>query len=108
MEAILLGIDGTGPLADSKYRSTMKTSFVSYILRKSPAKCKLFMRGPAWDGLDMRWKIGEGYAFVHLHRLTHPKAPVYLAGYSRGGARRSLGCDDACARQCQDCGARAV
>jgi thioesterase domain-containing protein len=34
----------------------------------------------------MRWKIGEGYSFLHLHRLTHPQAPVYLTGYSRGGA----------------------
>lgn len=34
----------------------------------------------------MRWKIGEGYTFVHLQRLVHPQAPVYLAGYSRGGA----------------------
>jgi hypothetical protein len=34
----------------------------------------------------MRILIGEGYEFVHLHRLTHPQAPVFLTGYSRGGA----------------------
>lgn len=86
MDAILLGIDGTGPIPDSEYRSVMRTSFVNYILRSSPAASKRFMRGPGWDGLDMRILIGEGYEFVHLHRLTHPQAPVFLAGYSRGGA----------------------
>jgi hypothetical protein len=86
MEAILLGIDGTGPLANSEYRAVMRSSFVSYIVRSSPASCKRFMRGPAWDGLDMSILIAEGYAFVHLNRITHPQAPVFLIGYSRGGA----------------------
>lgn len=86
MEAILLGIDGTGPLADSAYRAEMRTSFVNYIVRSSPASVKRFMRGPAWDGLDMAIMIGTGYDFVHLNRVAHPKAPVFLTGYSRGGA----------------------
>src|SRR5262245_32365574 len=33
MEALLLGIDGTGPLNDKSYRAEMLTSFVNYIVR---------------------------------------------------------------------------
>jgi hypothetical protein len=85
-DVILLGIDGTGDLNDGKYYSEMRNSFVSYIVRRSPAKWKKYMRGPAFDGLDMGLLVGKGYEFVHLTKVAHPEAKVLLTGYSRGGA----------------------
>jgi hypothetical protein len=85
-DAILLGIDGTGELDDHAYGLEMHNSFVSYIVRHSAAHSKTYMRGPAYDGLDMGMVIGTGYEFVHLHKVAHPNARVLLTGYSRGAA----------------------
>jgi hypothetical protein len=86
VEAILLGIDGTGTLSNSAYRSDMRHSFVSYIVRSSPARARKYLRGPALDGFDMAMIVANGYEFVHLNVLVQPKSPILLAGYSRGGA----------------------
>ena len=86
MTTILLGIDGTGPLADAVYQAEMHTSFVRYIVRSSPAKAKRYERGPTNDGLDMAAIVGKGYTYVHLNLVAEPKAQVLLVGYSRGGA----------------------
>lgn len=86
MEAILLGIDGTGPLGNKEYRAEMHTSFVKYIVGHSPANAKRYERGPAFDGFDMATIAAKGYQHVHLNLAVHPKAPVFLTGYSRGGA----------------------
>lgn len=86
MDAILLGIDGTGELSDEDYERSFRNSFVSYIHRHTPAKIKHYMRGPAFEGLDMFAISRKGYEFVHLNRIVHPKARVLLVGYSRGAA----------------------
>jgi hypothetical protein len=86
MEAILLGIDGTGVLSNTSYRDDMHNSFVSYIVRRSPATLKRYTRGPAWEGLDMSIIVSNAYSFVHLGLAANPKARIFLAGYSRGGA----------------------
>lgn len=86
MDPILLGIDGTGPLSDRTYHGEMHNSFVRYIVRNSPAKVKRYERGPAMDGFDMAVIAAKGYEYVHLNLVTNPQAPVYLTGYSRGGA----------------------
>ena len=86
MQAILLGIDGTGPLPAQEYEREMRNSFVKYIVRNSPATMKRYERGPAMDGFDMAVIAGKAYQFVHLNLAAHPKAPVFLTGYSRGGA----------------------
>jgi hypothetical protein len=85
-DAILLGIDGTGDLDDDAYRLEMRNSFVHYIVRHSRSRSKSYMRGPAFDGLDMGMIVGAGYEFVHLQKVAHPDARVLLTGYSRGGA----------------------
>jgi hypothetical protein len=76
LEAILLGIDGTGPLSDGAYHKEMHDSFVRYIVRNSPAKVKRYERGPAIDGLDMAVIAANGYEYVHLNLVSNPKAPV--------------------------------
>jgi hypothetical protein len=86
VDAILYGIDGTGPLSDKTYQADMSRSFVSYIVRNSPARVKRYERGPALDGLDMAIIAAKGYEFIHLQRVAQRKAPVFLTGYSRGGA----------------------
>lgn len=86
MDGILLGIDGTGPLPTDEYQIEMQTSFVRYIVRNSPLRTKRYERGPAMDGLDMAVIAGKGYKYVHLNLVAQPKAPVFLTGYSRGGA----------------------
>lgn len=86
MDAILLGIDGTGPYGTNDYQSEMRNSFVRYILTHSPAKVKRYERGPGMDGLDMSIIAAKGYQYIHLNRFARPNAPVYLAGYSRGAA----------------------
>ncbi len=83
--AILLGIDGTGPMSDSEYRAAFRTSFVHHLLRSNPRN-SMYLRGPGWDGLDMSMIIGQGYTFVHLAKLANPSTPVLLTGYSRGAA----------------------
>lgn len=64
MEAILLGIDGTGDLWSSTYHASMRNSFVSYICRRSPVRLKKYVRGPYLDGLDMTVIVDNAYAFV--------------------------------------------
>lgn len=86
MDAILLGIDGTGELPDTKYHHEMKHSFVNYITKHTGAKWKQYMRGPAFEGLDMFAISRKGHEFVHLHRELHKDAKIFLTGYSRGGA----------------------
>jgi hypothetical protein len=49
VQAILLGIDGTGPLATAEYHAEMRSSFVKYIVRNSSATVKRYERGPAMD-----------------------------------------------------------
>ena len=85
---ILLGVDGTGAIADGEYRRDMRNSFVSYILRESPVprSRKHYRRGPGFDGLDMAWIVNATYQFVHLNLAARPRSPVLLTGYSRGGA----------------------
>jgi hypothetical protein len=85
MKAILLGIDGTGPLPNMAYRAEMRNSFVSHIVRKTPATIKRYTRGPAFDGLDMAMIVASAYQFVHLSCAANPDAPILLTGYSRGG-----------------------
>lgn len=85
-DTILVGIDGTGELPDSKYRPDFRHSFVNTIVRSSTAKYKEYIRGPASDGVDMAALTSKAYAFVHLHRFAHPNTRVLLTGYSRGGA----------------------
>jgi hypothetical protein len=53
VEAIVVGIDGTGELWSAAYRAGMRNSFVSYICRRTPARMKQYFRGPYLDGLDM-------------------------------------------------------
>jgi len=86
MQTILLGIDGTGPLATAEYTAEMRSSFVKYFVRNSPATVKRYERGPAMDGVDMPVIVAKGYQFVHLNLVAHPNALVFLTGYSRGGA----------------------
>jgi len=86
LEAILLGIDGTGDIGKQSYRAEMHNSFVSYIVRRTPARLKKYIRGPAIDGCDMSIIVDTAYTFVHLSLAARPKAPVFLTGYSRGGA----------------------
>jgi hypothetical protein len=86
VQAILLGIDGTGGIGKTTYPADMHNSFVSYIIRHTSAKMKQYIRGPGFDGIDMASIVASGYAFVHLNLIAHKDAPVFLTGYSRGGA----------------------
>src|SRR4051794_40870906 len=86
VEAILLGIDGTGDLGKKSYRAEMHNSFVSYIVSRTPARLKKYVRGPALDGCDMSLIVDAAYTFVHLGLAARPNARVFLTGYSRGGA----------------------
>jgi hypothetical protein len=86
LDAILLGIDGTGVIDKDAYRAEMHNSFVSHIMRRSPARLKQYVRGPGWEGCDMSLIVDAAYTFVHLSVAAQPKARVFLTGYSRGGA----------------------
>ena len=81
-----MGIDGTGVINKADYRAEMRNSFVSYLVRRTPAKLKKYVRGPGMDGCDMSIIVEKAYAFVHLSLAARPKVPVFLTGYSRGGA----------------------
>lgn len=86
--AILLGIDGTGPLDEEEYAAQMRNSFVSYTYRQSSVSrgVKHYMRGPWADGMDMGWIVNRGVDFVRYRTERNRDMPVLLMGYSRGGA----------------------
>jgi hypothetical protein len=86
MKAIVLGIDGTGPMRGGEYGASMNDSFVSNIVRKSTTGVKRYMRGPGFDGLDMALIARAGHRFVQLGLVASPGATILLTGYSRGGA----------------------
>lgn len=86
MDAILLGIDGTGVIDKTDYKREMRTSFVRYIVNRTPARLKQYHQGPWYEGFDMGLIVDKAYTFVHLSVSAQPKAKVYLTGYSRGGA----------------------
>lgn len=86
MDAILLGIDGTGVIDKADYKREMQTSFVRYIVSRTPARMKKYLQGPWYEGFDMGVIVDAAYTFVHLAVAAQPQAKVYLTGYSRGGA----------------------
>jgi hypothetical protein len=86
MDAILLGIDGTGVIDKADYKREMRTSFVRYIVSRTPARLKQYHQGPWYEGFDMGLIVDKAYTFVRLSRAAQPQAKVYLTGYSRGGA----------------------
>jgi len=86
LDAIILGIDGTGVISKSDYKREMATSFVRYIVNRSPARLKKYIQGPWYEGFDMGLIVDAGYTFINLSVAAQPKCKIYLTGYSRGGA----------------------
>lgn len=111
---MIFGVDGTGPFSDADYASSMARSFVSQLCAPSTAHVKMYWRGP--DALDLfkgpspqlvadtiRNAVAPGWRpppNPGLPGLGFPPAvfpsgpapgggpipPVFLTGYSRGGA----------------------
>jgi hypothetical protein len=77
MDAIVLGIDGTGVFNKKDYRGEMGSSFVSYLCRRTPARLRKYIRGPGWDGMDMSIIVDKGYTFVHLGLAAQPQASIF-------------------------------
>jgi hypothetical protein len=86
LDAILLGIDGTGVINKADYRREMGTSFVRYLVNRTPARLKQYHQGPWYEGFDMGVLVDKAYTFVHLSVAAQPQARIFLTGYSRGGA----------------------
>src|SRR5262249_6232941 len=93
---ILIGVDGTGEHSDSrydapsdeKYDAAMKDSFVSQICRDAQMVRKKYYRGPDWKGFGGNL-VRPATVSEEVQRLLEhagPEAPVFLTGYSRGGA----------------------
>lgn len=83
--AILLGIDGTGPLTDAEYGPSFRNSFVHYILTHTRHRRKLYRRGPSAEGLGTPYMVSEGFEWCELQYVAR-RAPILLTGYSRGAA----------------------
>lgn len=90
MDALLLGIDGTGPLSNKEYRAEMHTSFVNYIVRNSPAAVKRYERGPAMDGFDMTAIAAQSrWRWVFLALLPGLLSDLMFAGWVLSNDARS-------------------
>lgn len=93
---ILIGVDGTGEHAedkydvatDAKYDAAMKDSFVSRICRATRSLRKKYYRGPDWKGFGGNL-VRPATVSEEVQRLLEQSGqsdPIFLTGYSRGGA----------------------
>jgi hypothetical protein len=84
---MMIIVDGTGPYDDPEYRWAMNSSFCLQ-LNSQVAQSK-YWRGPGWVPDGQTHSIAEeAYRFLCDFMKAKPSVdePVYLAGYSRGGA----------------------
>lgn len=80
---ILVGIDGTGEMSNTKYAKSFADSFVTRLCKdKGYAK---YFRGPWADGSGLSYAITAGVAYINDERKQRPLEPILLTGYSRGG-----------------------
>src|SRR5437870_5057986 len=82
---ILICVDGTGPRSTEAYRWHVLNSFVSRIFRKFPGR-KLYFRGPDWTDLGWRQIPPDTLCTRIKEMLAVAPGPVFMAGWSRGGA----------------------
>jgi hypothetical protein len=73
MEAILLGIDGTGVLSNTSYREDVHNSFVSYMVGRSSAKLKRYTRGSTQARFA---KMERGDAQASIESLVRARAKL--------------------------------
>ncbi|MCR9260218.1 MAG: thioesterase domain-containing protein [Pseudomonadaceae bacterium] len=75
-------IDGTGPWLDSTYDIEMNGSFCKQ-LNNMTGDRSIYNRGPSLLGTELSTIVDE----IYLEIRRRPESePVYLCGYSRGGA----------------------
>lgn len=83
-------IDGTGPYGPETYAEMMKNSFCKQITNQLGRGKSIYIEGPGGAGLTTVRKSNMAYRMVHNYYDTligtQKHEPLYLAGYSRGGA----------------------
>jgi hypothetical protein len=75
-------VDGTGAWFNSTYSAEMAASFCSQLHKELGKERSMYWRGPSLLGLE----VGLIASAVSFEIHARPREPVYLAGYSRGGA----------------------
>lgn len=85
---MLVIIDGTGEASESKYKATMKNSFLRKLYENSPIYPKEYFRGPSLLGTECTEIVKKALNWISrnmqsMHNGVKPE--LYLAGYSRGG-----------------------
>ncbi len=81
---MLIGFDGTGDADDGVYRQEMKFSFINQLKRDYSGHAKMYFRGPSTLGVECSQIAERGMIAARV--AIKAKEPVFLAGYSRGGA----------------------
>jgi hypothetical protein len=77
-------VDGTGPYGEQDYQLTMARSFCYQL--STGVKNARYWEGPGSLGITTRSKGNQAYDWIGEYIKENNKEPVFLAGYSRGGA----------------------
>lgn len=90
---IFVGIDGTGDWFNSNYAQTFTNSHVRKLSRgegiggsQAWIPGVFYHRGPRLFGNDTYIQACKAYKYVIAQLKDHPRARIFLSGYSRGGA----------------------
>jgi pimeloyl-ACP methyl ester carboxylesterase len=78
-------IDGTGPWSDQEYARAMQHSFCRQLADQLGAHAR-YERGPSGEGYRIRERAQRAADHLLAQHRQYPKAPLALAGYSRGGS----------------------
>lgn len=86
---MIICVDGTGSYSDSQYERDMANSFCKQICEQKGLGNSVYFEGPGGFGLSTRGKANKALEVI-LDTYQDPRTlrhnPLYLAGYSRGGA----------------------
>ena len=75
-------VDGTGPSDDQEYKKAMAKSFCSQLHAETVHK-SIYVRGPTLDGSETHGIASDIATMIAAVPSSHP---IFLCGYSRGGA----------------------
>ncbi len=87
---MIVCIDGTGPYDAQEYEMSMARSFCYQLAMQTRAQNSMYIEGPGGAGGTTYFKASSGYDRIHDFYDGSPRRtkanPLFLAGYSRGGA----------------------
>jgi pimeloyl-ACP methyl ester carboxylesterase len=87
---MIVGIDGSCSdlfgVKEEEYDRAFKSSFVHRLVGESRQGLKKYLCGPSLTGIESLSIKAAAVRFIEQNLSVAPKADIFLAGYSRGGA----------------------